>query len=73
MSKEDFEKTSIDLCINGDTSARYLVKMKDWIYGTLFDGDTLRAFEKEYYRRTKRGVGYRLIHESINGVEIKTR
>lgn len=73
ISKEDFEKSSIGLCLNGDNSIRYHVKMKDWIYGTLFDGDTLRAFKKEYYERTRSGFGYRLIHESINGVEIKTR
>ena len=60
--------------INNDTSIRYGVKLLDFVYGTMFDGNKLKAVEKEYVKRVKKSdknsVGYELIHEEIDGVEV---
>lgn len=50
--------------------ARYKVKLDDYVYGTMFDGNKLKAYEKVYYKRTQGGCGYKLVHEKIDGVII---
>lgn len=49
---------------------RYRVKLDDYIYGTMFEGNKLKAYEKVYYKRRKEGFGYKLVHEKIDGVEV---
>lgn len=49
---------------------RYRVRLEDYIYGTMFEGNKLKAYEKIYYKRTKEGFGYKLVHEKIDGVII---
>lgn len=62
----------IPFIINGDTSCRYMVKLMDFMNGTMMDGDKLKAVEKMYYKRDRnpKGFGYKLIREPVNGVLI---
>lgn len=73
MSKEAFENRKIGFYLNNDESVWYYTRLRDWIYGTLFDGDILRAFEKEYYKRTRDFWGYKLIREPVNGIQTTIR
>lgn len=57
--------------LNGDTSIRYGVRLLYFVYGSMFDGNTLKALEKTYYKKTKDGFGYKLIKEKIDGVMIQ--
>ena len=57
--------------LNGDASVRYGVKLLDFVYGTMFDGNVLKASVKTYYKKTRDGFGYKLIKEKINGVTIQ--
>ena len=50
--------------------ARYRVALENYIYGTMFDGNKLKAFEKHYYKRTREGFGYKLVKEKIDGVVV---
>ena len=56
--------------LHDDTSVRYGVNLMDFVNGTMFDGDLLKAVRKVYYKQTREGFGYRLIRETINGVKI---
>lgn len=49
---------------------RYRVRLEDYVYGTMFEGNKLKAYEKIYYKKTKEGFGYKLTHEKIDGVII---
>lgn len=61
----------ISFCLNGDTSIRYRVPLMNFVNGTMIDGNTLKAVERLYYKRTNRSpFGYELIHEPIDGVQI---
>lgn len=66
--------TYISFTLNNDTSIRYRVKLLDYVYNTMFDGNTLKAYEKVYYKqcrdKEKYPTGYKLIVEEINGVEV---
>ena len=43
----------------------------DFVYGNMFDGDTLKANEKTYYKRDKSNpIGYTLIREKIDGGKV---
>ena len=57
--------------LNGDTSIRYGVKLLDFVYGNMIDGNILKASEKVYYKKVKSGFGYKLIKEKIDGVTIQ--
>lgn len=54
--------------ISSHPEERYYVKFDDYFYGKMWEGDKLKAFMKKYYRRTKRGFGYELVTENIDGV-----
>ena len=65
-------RPSISFMIKGDkTETIYSVDKDNYIYGTMFDGNKLKAFKKKYYKRTKEGFGYKLVEEEIDGVIIK--
>lgn len=57
--------------INGDRAIAYGVPMMDAVYGHMFEGNKLLAVEKMYYRHVRRGLGYVLVHEKINGVYVE--
>lgn len=53
-----------------EPNVRYYVRLEDYINGTMWDGNKLKAIEKGYYKQTRSGFGYKWIIEKINGVEI---
>lgn len=53
-----------------EPNARYYVCLEDYINGTMWDGNGLKAIEKRYYKQTKNGFGYKWIREEIDGVEV---
>lgn len=57
--------------LNDDYSVRYGVKILDFIYGNMYSGDKLNAVEKMYYVQTRKGFGYKLIREEIEGVTVQ--
>lgn len=63
----------VSFFVGDNTDVAYYVKTSDYINGTMWDGDTFKAFEKVYYVRTpKKGFGYKLVRGPLpNGVEIK--
>lgn len=62
---------NIFFTLHGNTDVRYGVKLLDFVFGNMFDGDILKANEKVYYKRDKSNpIGYTLIHEKIDGVKI---
>ena len=69
-SREDFEKQPIGFYLNDDESEWYHARLGDWIYGTLFEGDTLKVYEKQYYRRVNTSLGYKLVTEPVSGVKV---
>lgn len=69
-SREDFEKQPIGFYLNDDESVWYHARLGDWIYGALFYGDTLKAYEKQYYRRVNTPWRYELATEPVSGVKI---
>lgn len=60
--------------IGKDTSIRYGVHLMDFVNGTMFDGDVLKAVEKMYIKRVKKSdknpIGYKVIRKSIDGVTV---
>lgn len=57
--------------IKGDDDTMYNVTADDFVNGTMWDGDTFKAFEKQYYVRTRSGFGYNLVTEPLpNGVKV---
>ena len=66
--KEAFENESIGFYIGDDESVWFYSRMGDWIYGRLFSDGKLNAFEKVYYKKTRDSWGYKLVHESVDGV-----
>lgn len=69
-SREDFEKQPIGFYLNDDESEWYHARLGDWIYGALFYGDTLKVYEKQYYRRVNTPWRYELVTEPVSGVKI---
>lgn len=65
------EKT-ISFFVNGDTDIKYMVKLMDFVNGTMFEGNKLKAIEKVYYKqdRNPKGFGYKLVREPVDGVYI---
>ena len=64
-------ETTVGFTLNGNTEVRYKVKLMDFVNGTMFDGNKLKAIEKEYYNIDRKDVlGYRLVREKIDGVNI---
>lgn len=60
-------KKTTSFFLNGDFSVSYQVLLDDFVYGTMFCGNTLKAVSRQYYRRTNASpFGYRLITEEIN-------
>lgn len=53
-----------------ELNVRYYVRLEDYINGTMWDGNKLKAVEKGYYKQTRSGFGYKWIREKINGVEV---
>jgi hypothetical protein len=62
----------IPFFLNGDTDNKYMVKLIDFVYGNMIEGNKLKAVQKVHYKhdRDPQGYGYKLIKESINGVGI---
>ena len=70
------ENITLPFIINGDTSVRYYVPLKNFIDGTMIVDGILQAIEKSYYKKGKIEYGvqlYNLIHEKIDGVRINTQ
>lgn len=67
-----YQNTDILLgfCLNGDTSVRYGVPLMDYVNGTMYSGNRLKAVEKRYYRQIRKGFGYELVREQIDGVNL---
>lgn len=63
--------TLVYFTIQDNTSVRYGVRLMDFVNGTMMDGDVLKAVKKTYYKRTREGFGYKLIRETIDGVNIR--
>lgn len=53
-----------------EPDVRYYVRPEDYVNGTMWDGNKLKAVEKGYYKRTQNGFGYKWIREKIDGVEV---
>jgi|SRR5699024_6930697 len=53
-----------------EPDVRYYVRLEDYVDGTMWDGNKLKAVEKGYYKRTRSGFDYKWIHEKIDGVEV---
>jgi hypothetical protein len=62
----------IPFFVNGDTDNKYMVKLMDFINGTMIENSKLKAVQKVYYKqdRDPEGYGYKLIKEEIDGVYI---
>ena len=60
---------TVGIKIVGQPNVIYEVKYEDFVYGTMFDGNTLKAVQKVTQKRTRTGFGYNLIRENINGVD----
>lgn len=64
-------RTSVAFTLHDDTSIRYYVLLTDFINGTFIKDGKLLAFEKKYYKQSRKSpIGYELITEKIDGVEI---
>lgn len=63
---------TIPFFVNGDTETKYMVKLMDFVNGTMIEGNKLKAVEKVYYKRDTdpKGFGYKLIREPIDGIDI---
>lgn len=60
----------VPFCLHDDTSVRYGVPLMDFVNGTMVDGNTLKAIEKTYYKRSAQSpAGYVLVRDRIDGVE----
>lgn len=61
---------TISFYLNGNTDESYQVKLLDFVYGNMFEGNKLKAVSKQYYKRCSNpnGCGYKLITEPIDGV-----
>ena len=46
-----------------EPNVRYYVRLEDYINGTMWDGNKLKAVEKGYYKRTKSDFDYKWIQE----------
>lgn len=53
-----------------EPNVRYYVRLEDYVNGTMWDGNRLKAVKRGSYKRTKSGFGYKWIREEINGVEV---
>jgi hypothetical protein len=60
---------TVGIKIVGQPNVIYEVKYEDFVYGTMFDGNILKAVQKVTQKRTRTGFGYKLIREDINGVD----
>ena len=53
-----------------EPDVKYYVRLEDYVNGTMWDDNRLKAVKKGYYKRTKSGFGYKWIREKIDGVEV---
>lgn len=61
----------VQFVFRGDKKeVRYKVALEDYIYGTMFEGDELKAYERSYYKMTRKGFGYKIVRErkDSNGI-----
>ena len=61
---------TITFVLDGDENVRYHVKIEDFINGELFENGKFKAVLKEYYTKTRKGFGHKLIKEEIDGLVI---
>lgn len=59
--------------INGDKDMRYGIPLRDYVYGTMWEGNKFKAVEKVYYKKDKdsKGSGRKIVRERIDGVIIE--
>lgn len=67
------EKETVPLIIDNDKNVWYHIHLSDWIAGTFIDNGYLKAFEKQYFKRTKDAFGYKLVTEPINGINLRLK
>ena len=53
-----------------EPNVRYYVRLEDYVNGTMWDGNRLKAVKKGYYKRARGGLGYKWVREEIDGVEV---
>ena len=60
------------IIINGNRDIRYMVRVKDYFYNTLFDENgELKWVKKMYYKKSKSSpIGYELIREFPDGTKV---
>lgn len=65
------ENKTVTFVLDGNEKVRYHVKLSDFIWGDLFDeGGNFKAIFKQYYKRSDKGCGYKLVTEELNGLEV---
>lgn len=62
----------ISFIINGEKAVRYYVPLQKFLDGTMIKDGWLMATRRTYYKRTRKGFGYELVDEKINGIPIRT-
>ena len=71
MAREHRLSGFIWFTINNDTHIRYGVPVRLFVYGGMVDGSILKATRKRYYKRSRKSpIGYELITEEIDGVQV---
>ena len=71
VQREIRNRKSVGFFVGNDEDTIYHVLADDFVNGTMWDGSVFKAYEKQYYVRTRSGFGYRLVTEQLpNGVKI---
>lgn len=71
VQREIRNRKSVGFFVGNDEDTIYHVLADDFVNGTMWDGGVFKAYEKQYYVRTRSGFGYRLVTEQLpNGVKI---
>lgn len=60
----------IPFTIHGDHSVRYYVPVEKFIDGTMIENGKLMAEYKQYYKKARNEIGYKLVREEVNAVEL---
>lgn len=61
---EDYYKRDVCLVLDNNFDILYRVRWEDWINNTFLDDNgELKWIKKSYYKRTREGLGFKLVHE----------